>query len=267
LKPTETHLPGRAETAVCCTVSAHGHARLSLEELTALRPQLGRPFGKALPTSFVKHADEQTIAVLAALAQAVQCASLAGTRFTGWGVLAAPRFLGRSIMVPSLRRFFEEGAWGVSPHMVPHRSLHSISGTISQVLQIHGPNYGIGGGPSCASEIFLAAAALIHCEHLPGVWAVLSGWDPEPTAGIVEPPGLRRRCGAVALALQPSQASDAGLRLRVAPRAGHRAAGVPVNVEAILDWLEAPATGEISWPLECGGAVELQQCQAQRLAS
>jgi hypothetical protein len=262
LKPTEILSPGRAETAVCCAVTAYGHVRLRGDELPALRPQVGSRLGRALPPSFIKHADEQTIAVLAALAQAVHGDGLAGTRFTDWGVLAAPRFLGRSVMVPSLRRFFEEGAWGVSPHLIPHRSLHSISGTISQVLQIHGPNYGIGGGPGCASEIFLAAAALLHCERLPGVWVVLSGWDPEPAVGAEEP----GHCGAVALALQSTQVATDGLRLRVAPRPGQRE-GIPVSVEAILDWLEAPNGSTMCWALECGGAVELQHCPAQRLAS
>jgi hypothetical protein len=82
-------------------------------------------------------------------------------------------------MAAALQRFAAEGAWGVSPHLIPHRSRHSISGTVSQALKIHGPNFGVGGGPGGTVEVLLAATALLEGKRLPGVWIVLTCLDPE----------------------------------------------------------------------------------------
>src|SRR5262249_34990483 len=112
-------------------------------------------------------------------------------------------------------RFLAEGAWGVSPHLVPHRSLHSLSGTISQVLKIHGDNYGVGGGNSAADEVVFAAVALLEPRPNPGVWVVVTAQEPE---GVLDadghgPPDKEVR--ALALALAPARAGWSGLRLRL----------------------------------------------------
>jgi hypothetical protein len=58
-----------------------------------------------------------------------------------------PCLIGRDMIGQAVSDFIREGAWGVSPHVIPHRSLHSTSGTITLALDCRGPNYGIGGGP------------------------------------------------------------------------------------------------------------------------
>jgi hypothetical protein len=172
-----------------------------------------------LPASFLKHADEQTVVGLAAVYQAIHDAYLCPdgdiALFHSWGALAAPRFLGRPTLVSALHRFAAEGAWGVSPHLIPHRSLHAISGTVSQALKIQGPNFGVGGGPSAAAEVLLAAAAMIECQGVPGVWVVLTGYDPEcaPDAAGRLPAGTA--CVGLALALTPPQPHWMGPRLRI----------------------------------------------------
>src|SRR5262249_6770324 len=147
---------------------------------------------------------------------------LTDTPWHDWGVLAAPRFLGRACLAQALQRFALEGAWGVSPHLIPHRSLHSVSGTVSQALGIHGPNFGVGGGPDSAAEGLLAAAALVAEQRVPGVWLVLTGWDPEPvldSPGMPSPNGHPREadssCLAAALALTPPGAAWQGARLQI----------------------------------------------------
>jgi hypothetical protein len=168
--------------------------------------------GDAFSISSLKHFDEQTLAVLAALKLALGDApAVAAGAFREWGVLAAPRYLGRSLMAPMVARFHEEGAWGVSPHLVPHRSLHSISGTVSQFLKAHGPNFGVGGGPGGEAEALLAAAVMLDSLRLPGVWLVLSRIEPE-RSGEAGRPHPDSRCEAVALALAPAgQAARAQL--------------------------------------------------------
>src|SRR5439155_569002 len=74
-----------------------------------------------------------------------------------WGVVAASCHLGRSQLVVALKRFAEEGVWGVSPHLIPHFALHSPAGTLSLALGAHGPNLGVGGGPGSTTEGTLTA--------------------------------------------------------------------------------------------------------------
>jgi hypothetical protein len=161
---------------------------------------------------------------MAALLQAIIRHDLTRVDFADWGVLAAPRFLGRLTTIQALDRFAAEGAWGISPHLIPHRTLHAISGTISQALQIHGPNLGVGGGPDAALEVMRVAAAFLANRDIPGFWVIMSGWDSEP----VPPPTTSPHdavpstnghhpavphCQAVALALTPIPQDWNGIRM------------------------------------------------------
>jgi hypothetical protein len=243
-----------------------------------MRQKLEPPVGEPLPASVLKHLDEQTVAALVAAYRAVQNHGLTTTSFTDWGVLAAPRFLGRLALAHTLQRYALEGAWGISPHVIPHRTLHAVSGTLSLALGIHGPNFGIDGGPGGgAAQALLAATALLSEQRLPGVWMVLSGWDHEP---IPDQPGVPPSshehkqpppvCGAVALALVAPGAGRTGLRLRLLPQPGSHPAAAGngraataglFSLETLLASLTeenpTPATG--SWQLNCGGLVHLDR--------
>jgi hypothetical protein len=205
--------------SVACDVAAHAGVRVPCEAVGPLRRQPGPIYGDPFPTSFLKHVDEQTVVGLTAIFQAIHDHGLTpapgNSGFSAWGVVAAPRFLGRSTMAAALQRFAAEGAWGVSPHVIPHRSLHSVSGTVSQALRIHGPNFGVGGGPGAAAEAVLAAAALLACRHLPGVWLVLTALDPEVAPDDKGRPAPGTLCAALALALVPARPGGSGIRLRV----------------------------------------------------
>src|SRR5262249_45288587 len=126
-----------------------------------------------------------------------------------------------SSLAGSLHRYESEGAWGVSPHLIPHRSMHAVSGSISQALSIHGPNLGVGGGPTGAAEIFMAAAALLADNKRPGLWVILTGFDPEPQLEDLRPHPLngqfktRIRWSGVALALTPLTRAGPGPSLHV----------------------------------------------------
>jgi hypothetical protein len=237
--------------------------RVPLESLPELRRQPGPAPREPLPPAFLKHADEQTVAGLSAVLRAIEAGGLRGS-FRAWGVLAAPRFLGRSAMAVALQRFVAEGAWGVSPHMIPHRSLHSVSGTVSQALKAHGPNFGVGGGPGGEAEGLLAAAALLHGQRLPGVWLVLTRLAPEAplSAAGAPPPGTC--CEAVALALRPACADWAGPRLRL--KVGPAAPGPPFGLEVLADMLRRLGAGEAAQvrALGAGARVELVNLAARR---
>jgi hypothetical protein len=218
LNPTEELSPARTRV-VCCDVAAHAGVRVPHEGLAQLRRCPGPAFGEPLPPAFLKHSDEQAVVGLAAVLHAIEHHGLRPTNgeapFADWAVVAAPRFLGRLTMVGALQRFADEGAWGVSPHLIPHRSLHSISGTVSLALKIRGPNFGAGGGPTAAAEALLAAAALIECRRVPGVWVVLTAMDPEEPPDEAGRPAPGTCFAGLAVALTPVGPGRGCTRLRV----------------------------------------------------
>src|SRR6266849_7646094 len=135
-----------------------------MDQFAALRqrPGPGPGPGVALPASLLRHADEQTIAGLAAVLHAIHDFDMNVADFRDWGIAAAPCFLGRATMAVALQRLAAEGAWGISPHVIPHRSQHRVGGTISQVLKIFGPNFGTGGGPGGLVDALLAGPVLLE---------------------------------------------------------------------------------------------------------
>jgi hypothetical protein len=263
---------------VTSTVAGHAVVQASIEELRALRQTLTLPGHEPLPAAFLKHADDQTVAGMAAVFQAIATHHLKHD-FSRWGVIAAPRFLARATLAQALKRFAQEGAWGVSPHLIPHRSLHSVSGTVSQALQIHGPNFGVGGGPFGAAKAMLAAAAMVGNSALSGVWVVLSGWNWDPVLLDARQPSRNGHhdsypvCRAAALALTGEQLTASGRILHVHPGAvrtaqsstdsngsapGHGEAPI-FTLEAICEALADSQVGAQSWQLDCGGWVELER--------
>jgi hypothetical protein len=257
--------------SVSCDVAAHAGLRVPVESLPELRRQPGPVVGEPLPPAFLKHADEQTVAGLAAVFRAIHDHHLGNGQalhgyYRDWGVLAAPRFLGRPALAAALQRFQAEGAWGVSPHLIPHRSLHSISGTVSQALKVHGPNFGVGGGPGSELEALLAALALLERQRLPGVWVVLTRLDPEAPPDPNGRPAPGTACVALALALVPPRPDGHGIRLRLVAGAGEGSgrrngatgAGLDLfRMHSLLDTLQAAGRGETAHVLDAGCRLEL----------
>jgi hypothetical protein len=189
--------------------------------------------------------------------------------FRHWGVIAAPRFFGRAKLAAVLSRFAVEGAWGISPHLIPHRSQHALSGTISQALKIHGPNFGAGGGPDSADEALLVAGALLADGQLPGVWVVLTGFAPELVPVATDPSTPETTllptsdCLALALALVPPGERGPGLFLSVAagPAAASDRGWAAFSLETFVHHLATGAVGAAHWRLRSGGWVTLTHAE------
>jgi hypothetical protein len=179
--------------------------RLKPDVVQALRRRPGPiPEGwERVPSTLLRYADEQTVAGVAAVFTAIHDMGVRPEVFADWGVVSASRFLGRAALAHALGTFQVEGVWGTSPHLIPHFALHSPSGTISLALGVHGPNLGVGGGIHAAAEGFVAALTWLAGGLVPGVWVVLSGWDPElvPGASAARTPAPDGECHALALAL------------------------------------------------------------------
>jgi hypothetical protein len=235
-------------------VAAVGRVRVPVEALPELRRRPGPVPAAGLPATFLKNADEQTVLGLAAVYQGIHDVGLDAADFGAWGVIAAPHKIGRSAMAQALPRYSEEGAWGMSPHLIPHRSLHCPSGAISCALKSHGPNFGVGDG---ASEALPIALAMLQRQRVPGVWLVLTALEPEYAPDCSGTPVAGTTGVGLALALVPARPDWQGARLRVA---WEKPLGPPVDRRTSLDLfrfqalLEAPVTGVRSAPLHDLGA-------------
>jgi hypothetical protein len=168
-----------------------------------------------MPVSFLKHAEDQTVVAMRTVLAALEQQGWQARSFTDWGVIAAPSFFGRVCSARSFQRFQVDGAWGASPHLIPHQSLHGLSGTLSQALKIHGPNFGVSGAPNAGPDAFLIAAAMLADGALPGLWVVLTGHDAETIPDRAAETQPASNCHAVALALTPASSRCAGSHLSI----------------------------------------------------
>jgi len=213
------HLPATSNNtfpeAVDCGLTAFASVRATQAQIPAMRRKPHEHI--APPAGLLKYVDEQVVVAQAAVYHAIHDFNLREQNFTHWGVVAGPRFLGRESCALSLDRFYRLGALAVSPLVAPYVSLHAVSGTISMALKIHGPNVGVCGGNGGVAQTFLAGLTMQREHCLPGVWMVISEWDPEP---IPDDKGKGRSdgvCRAVAMAFTEAPANWQGLRLRLVP--------------------------------------------------
>ena len=203
--------------ALECGIAAFGIANLDHEKLGVIRKAPEAQMSMPLAPSVARHCDEQTMASLFAVGEAMRRMQATPSDFEAWGIVASTRYLGRSFFSQSLHKFDREGPWNTSVQVVPHRSLHSTSSTISLALGCHGPNVGVGGATDGEGQALLTAASLLDEFALPGVWLVLAGWSPELNVDATGQPTHDARCHALALALKPAGQVPGGLQLRIVP--------------------------------------------------
>jgi hypothetical protein len=251
-------------------VTAWGVAEIAAGAIAGLRRSLCPPGQPPFPATFLKAVEDQTVAAVASVARAIQAGGLEGESFTEWAVIAAPRSLGRLAAAEILHKFDQGGALKVTPFLVPHHSLHSVSGTISMGFRTYGPNFTVGGNSRAIIEGLLAALTLLDEGPVPGLWLVLSECEPEPVPdrqGVSEVPVLYR---ALALAFRPAAAGRELFRLRLLRREGGPTApwpgdsrGVAPSVAELALFLRqgADPAGLSRWtcPLAWGATLELSR--------
>lgn len=254
-----------------CGIGAYGVVEATLASLPGLRENPGGPPSRPIPPRFLRHSDEQTVVGLAAVLQAIEEHDLESQCFDEWGVLAAPHFPGRIVGAATLAQFREAGPPAITPHIIPQHSLHSASSAISIALGMHGPSFGIGGGPEAVVEAISVALTFWDRTSLPGVWLVLTQWDPEPVPDGLGSSTVESVCRGVALALVPGHGQTHSLRLTTSTATGSSdAVGEESNgaPEAVLPNLTALAIGLAAGPglgrtvcwscrLPWGGQIEL----------
>jgi hypothetical protein len=249
-------------------VVAAGTAAVPLGGFAALRKMPPR-FGVELSGHFLKHADEQTIVSLLAVGRAIDQFEIDPRQTTDWAVIAAPRYIGRLAGAAVLDRFARQGGSGVAPHTVAQNSLHSISGAASIALGTHGPNVGVGGGPWAVGDGLTAALTLLDTPRVPGVWLVLSQFDPEPVPDDVGRPLNDSVCHGIALALVRGGSGHSQLTLRPGTSATRAAVArwPEPTVAEIAASIDAAQRGRASrwncW-LPWGGRIELRLAAAEQ---
>ncbi len=252
----------REPSPVAWAVAACGIVRATPDDMKTLRQNSPRH----VPASFFKHADEQTVAGIAAVCAAVKSAGLEEQSFADWGVVAGACFLGRSVLAAAMDKFAQAGAWSVSPHLIPNHMQHCLSGSVSIALKSHGMNVGVGGGPETVSQTFLAAAALAGDDRLPGLWIVVTGHSPEPFSEATD--GGTPICHALALALVGAFPDQAGPRLRMLPTARTSPDDTveirsnPLRVKDLTNSLASLVGQHLRWRLDSGGWLEWQPDRA-----
>jgi hypothetical protein len=257
-QPSGTESVAHPPAETDCGLAAFGSVEATPDLLPAWRKD------PRLPANLLKYADDQTVVALAAVLRAVSDYRLTGCDFREWAVVAAPRFLGRVSFAAATDKFLRKGARAVSPLIVPFLSLHAVSGAVSQALQCHGPNVGVGGGERGLDQALLTGLVVAAEHRPPGLWLVLSEWDPEPVADEKGRPVVPTRCRALALALVPA-AAELGLRLRWAPASNGRPSASPggptPSMAGLADFLarRCGPNPPRRWgcPLSWGGSLEL----------
>ncbi len=276
-------------SGTACSVAAAGVVCATVAELADLRSEPGVPGSPTIAPRFLRYADEQTVAGMAAVLRATCDPAMQGEAYGDWGVVAASVFPGRLAAAGTFTRFDNGGPAAVSPHVISQNSLHSVAGALSVGLAMHGPNFGIGGGREALAEGLTVAASLVGIDCLPGLWLVLTQWTPEPTPDGNGSTQTDARCLAVALALRrPGQRGLATLRFdRLAKRTlGERglrffcaedpieADAAPLDcrerLSALARWLTVGSAGRRAAPwsvdLPWGGRVDLAHHESQQRA-
>lgn len=249
-----------AQSVLEMRILAYSGVQAENEDIDRLR-RAPLPRGVSVPASFLRTADDQTVAGFAAMAKAVDEFDIDVESMHSWSVLGSTRFVGRAICAHAMTRHREVGAAGISVHVIPQQSLHSLSGALSVAFGMHGPNFGVGGGPRGAEEAFLTAFSFYDAAVCPGMWLVLTGWDPEPIPDAQGRNTIASRCSALALALAPGVPGAAGFRLGVALRRGSSSvrAGVPPDVASLSQLFQHPGSlphGK-HWSWDLGSGFEL----------
>lgn len=191
--------PSIHRRAVELAIVAQGTASLSPFELAVMRQQSIERFPAVLRPQFLKHSDEQTLAALTALSNAIDRSNL-GDDFQNWAIVSSTRYLGRTAFAAVIDKYQIDGPWGVSVQVIPHTTPHAVAGTVSLALGSHGPSIGAGAAIGEEGQGLLSAAALLQRSGIGGAWLLFTAWSDSAIKSAVEP-SSQPTCTAAALAV------------------------------------------------------------------
>lgn len=249
-----------------CSILTHAAVEVRLSEVAALRDAPGLATDPPLPKRFLRYCDEQTVVGMAAVLRAIHRLPDPRPEFDRWGVLAASCQAGRIMGAAALIGTRKIGPQGVSPHVVPQSSLHSPASAVSVALSMHGPHFGIGGGPEAFDEGLLAACSMVSQPH----WLTLTAWEMEPSLDAEGIPISDPICRGLAIGLVPGEAEAAAATITVSPRARREARAIPEElpsmasrIRSLAEALSGESTDSLATlPLRHGFTLEIQRSEA-----
>jgi hypothetical protein len=183
------------------SIIAGGTARMTIPELAKSRKELMQFLPKPLSPQLLRYSDEQTLASLVAISEAIRSANMTNNDFHDWAIVSSSRSLGRTAFAGVIDKYQDEGPWGVSVHVIPHCTSHSVAGTVSLALQSHGPCLGAGVAGNDELDALLAAACILRQPDWFGAWIVFSAWSPELEIDKAGRPVSESLCLAAAIAV------------------------------------------------------------------
>ena len=227
-------------------IACHGSSDIDSGEIQPLRRQFAESWTGPGRGS-MRHMEDQTVAAM----EAVRLARAMNPQlaFGNWAVLACPLLPGRATFRENLKRYAEEGAFAISPQVIPQCSLHSLPGQLSIVLGAHGPNLGVGGWPGTEDQVWSTAWAIEKAIEPDGLWLV---WTCQES----DLPGApnTQRIKAFALAIRRG---DSGIvsrwRASLESHSGEGIAWSPWNASEILSGVAPSSTFQVG-----GGSLALR---------
>lgn len=244
------------------SIVAHGMARLTMRELAEVRKESLPSFSSNLSPQLLKHSDEQTLASLVALSEAIKSANMTSGEFSDWAIVSSSRNLGRMAFAAVIDKYRDEGPWGVSVQVIPHCTAHAVAGTISLALQSRGPCIGTGGGAGGEIDALLSTASILRKPDWSGAWIVYSAWSPELAFDTAGRPTSDSVCLAAAVAVTKEWSACPSGRIRFdaprtsrigTPRTKSRSSSV-----GLTDFFVSPRNDRGTWSSAADDAVRIR---------
>ena len=178
-------LSSSADLSALCLVESYATASVHSSEVSALAREKHSHGCHSLPPRFLRHADEQTIIGMHSIIRAMAVDTQDSRDMSNDAVIAATCLAGQPSAARTMIGLRDKGPVAVTPHIVPQCSLHSVASAASVGFGMHGPNFGVGGGPHAPAEGFLLALTLApmlaRTSPSSRIWLVCTGWDQQPS--------------------------------------------------------------------------------------
>ena len=178
-------LSSSADLSALCLVESYATASVHSSEVNALAREKHSHGCHSLPPRFLRHADEQTVIGMHSIIRAMAVDTQDSRDTSNDAVIAATCLAGQPSAARTMIGLRDKGPVAVTPHIVPQCSLHSVASAASVGFGMHGPNFGVGGGPHAPAEGFLLALTLapMLAKTSPSsrIWLVCTGWDQPPS--------------------------------------------------------------------------------------
>ena len=178
-------LSSSADLSALCLVESYATASVHSSAVNALAREKHSHGCHSLPPRFLRHADEQTVIGMHSIIRAMAVDTQESRDMSNDAVIAATCLAGQPSAARTMIGLRDKGPVAVTPHIVPQCSLHSVASAASVGFGMHGPNFGVGGGPHAPAEGFLLALTLApmlaRTSPSSRIWLVCTGWDQQPS--------------------------------------------------------------------------------------